>query len=77
MKAHRDLVVDCIQTPNEIFYSPNTDHHILVLHTPEFLTNALVVYVKKTEEDAFVISAHPISNKNLKRSKKKWMLVTE
>ena len=38
----------------------------------DFIGENLILYIKKTNGDGFIISCHPISDKRLVRTVKKW-----
>jgi hypothetical protein len=62
--------------PDNIYYSSNSNYHIFISYIPEFITKYIIIYVKLLEDDAFIISAHSISEKRLNRKLKKWKQLT-
>ena len=72
MKKYVKEIIESIKTPNEIYYSENSIHYLFIKKFENFIGENLIAYVKKTNGDCFIISSHPISDKRLIRSKKKW-----
>ena len=75
LKPYYDQVLRVIEDPDEVYYSENSSFYIFNAKLKEFIAENLILYIKKTNGDAFVISGHPISNKRLFRSVGKWKLV--
>ena len=75
MNENLQCVIQAIQNPDRIFYSESSDNFILIKGVESFISDNVLVYVKKEADDAFVISAHPISNKNMQKIEKKWTRV--
>lgn len=75
MGDYKNELIDTIQNPDEIFFSDFTDQYIFVKNFKEFITDNLFIYLKIQQQDTYVITAFPISNKRLSRLKKKWKQV--
>ena len=72
LKDYKSLLIETVRNPDQIFYSEITTQFILMKSFQNFITDHLIVYVKKLETDAFVVTSHPISNKKLRRALRKW-----
>ena len=75
MKNYLKEIIESIKTPDEIYYSENSLHYIFIKKYNNFIGENLIAYIKKTNGEGFIISSHPISNKRLTRSIKKWKLL--
>ncbi len=70
MKNYTNLIQKGIELPDFIYYSANSSYYILIKKFDDFIGENLILYIKKTNGDGFIISCHPISNKRLVRSVK-------
>ena len=75
MKQCMQHVIQAILHPDKIYISAHSNNFILIKNEESFISDNVLIHVKKEADDAFVISAHPISNKNLKKIEKKWTRV--
>jgi len=71
MKNYTNLILKGIELPDFIYYSENSSYYILIKKYDDFKGENLILYIKKTNGDGFIISCHPISNKRLVMSLKK------
>lgn len=70
MKNYTNHIQKGIKLPDFIYYSENSSYYILIKKFDDFIGENLILYIKKTNVDGFIISCHPISNKRLDRTVK-------
>ena len=55
MKKFTNHIKNGIKTPDEIYYSENSIHYIFIKKIDDFIGENLIIYLKKTNGDGFII----------------------
>ena len=61
-----------VKNPDYLFFSELTNQYICIKDFESFVSDNLVVYIKKNDNEGFIITSHPISKRRITRKIKKW-----
>ena len=72
LKESKEYLMKTVRTPDNIFYNEFTNQYIFIKEFDTFITDNLLIYIKKLNGEGFIITCHPISSKRISRKLKKW-----
>lgn len=72
MKEFRKYLIITVKTTDHLFFNEFTNQYIFIKEFEEFITDSLIVYVRKIDDEGFIIPSHPISKKRITRNMVKW-----
>lgn len=72
LKKFKGYIITTVKTPDSLFFNEFTGQYIFIKEFVKFITENLIAYVQKEDDEGFVVTSHPISKKRIARKIKKW-----
>ena len=72
LKEFKENLIAIIKTPDNLLFNDFTNQYIFIKSFDKFITDTLILCVRKMNDEGFIITSHPISKKRITRIMKKW-----